>query len=80
MTNIEHLVDLKEKFLELNEDQETTKFIQDCQEKSEWFITQLFHSIMLSLLKWVMAITSVNGYVFVKILILFLNLKINKKI
>lgn len=59
--NLNHLADLKHKFLELNEDDETTSFINDCFAKSEYFFTQLFHSVVMSVLKWVMAITSING-------------------
>lgn len=49
------------KFVLLNEDQETTNFIDQCFEKSDWFITQFFHSIMISMLKLFMATTSING-------------------
>jgi hypothetical protein len=44
-----------------NEDQETKVFIDNCYEQSESFLTQFFHSMMLSMLTWFMSTTSVNG-------------------
>jgi hypothetical protein len=49
------------KFIQLNEDSETQHFIQNSIEKSDYFFTQMFHSIMLTLLKFFMSNTSVNG-------------------
>ena len=48
-------------FFQSDEDDDTKKFIENCFEKSDWFMTQFFHSLMLSVLKWFMATTSING-------------------
>ncbi len=49
------------KFIQFNEDLETKEFIDSCYVKSEWFLTQLFHSVMFTVLKFFMANTSING-------------------
>lgn len=49
------------KFILLNEDRETKEFITNCFNKSEEFFTQLFHSIVITMLKMFMATTSING-------------------
>jgi hypothetical protein len=65
MSNLDQLTStIKDKFLELNEDQETKVFIDNCYEKSDWFLTQLFHSMFLTILKWFMTTTSINGWAF----------------
>lgn len=48
-------------FVQLNEDEETKKFLENCFELSENFLTQLFHSLMLSFLRIFLATTSING-------------------
>ena len=52
-----------QKFILFNEDNEVKQFIESCFEKSDWFLTQLFHSMMISILKWFMANTSINGLI-----------------
>ncbi len=61
MFQIDQLNNLSNKFVQLNEDLETKEFLKNCYDKSEWFFTQYFHSVMLSLLKIFMATTSING-------------------
>nr|VZI23792.1 unnamed protein product [Spirometra erinaceieuropaei] len=48
-------------FLQSEQDEETTAFLQNCYEKSDWFFTQLYHSISKSVLTWFMTVTSANG-------------------
>ena len=52
---------IAEKFIELNEDDETKDFIEKSQQKSEFFLTQLMHSLVMSVFQWFMSVTSVNG-------------------
>lgn len=40
-------VGISSKFMRLYEDQETKQFLQASFEKSEWFLTQLLHSLMV---------------------------------
>lgn len=61
MANLDQLSFIKDKFVHLGEDDETKLFIDNCFEKSDWFFTQLFHSMVLTLFKWFMATTSING-------------------
>lgn len=48
-------------FVQSEQDEETTDFLQTCYEKSDWFFTQLYHSISKSILTWFMTVTSANG-------------------
>lgn len=52
---------IAEKFIKFNEDTETSQFIEQSHLKSEYFLTQLFHSLVLSFFKIFMNITSING-------------------
>jgi hypothetical protein len=52
---------IAEKFIQFNEDFETNQFIEQSRMKSEYFLTQLFHSLLLSLFKIFMHTTSING-------------------
>ena len=61
-----HLADIEtlpqfQKFLMLYEDEETKEFLKNCYEKSDYFLTQFFHSLIMSMLKMFMATTSING-------------------
>lgn len=49
------------KFLQFNQDEETTLFLNNCYEKSDWIFTQLGHSFCKSVLGWFMSNTSING-------------------
>ena len=53
--------DLVDKFIQMELDDETNKFIDTCYQKSEWFVTQLYHSIARSFLNLFMTSTSTNG-------------------
>jgi len=53
--------ELKKKFLQSTEDEETKEFLTNCYEKAEWIFMQLYHSLARSLLSWFMSSTSVNG-------------------
>lgn len=50
-----------DKFVELDEDDETKNFLFKCFEKSENFLMQLLHSFIMSILRFFMSITSING-------------------
>ncbi|KAK2191304.1 hypothetical protein NP493_54g00026 [Ridgeia piscesae] len=54
--------ELKKKFLQSTEDEETKEFLTNCYEKAEWIFMQLYHSLARSLLSWFMSSTSVNGF------------------
>lgn len=49
------------KFLQFNQDEETSQFLNQCYEKSDWLFTQLGHSFCKSVLGWFMSSTSING-------------------
>ena len=53
---------LKEKFVQLHEDEQTKSFLTNCFEKSDAVIWQLWHSIAIPFLKMFMTQTNVNGY------------------
>ena len=61
---IEQLTTIKDKFIQLSEDFETKEFLKNCYAKSERFLLQLFHSLMISILRFFMTNTSVNGFVY----------------
>ncbi|CAL8077966.1 unnamed protein product [Calicophoron daubneyi] len=50
-----------EKFLQLEQDEETEAFLTNCFEKSDWIFTQLYHAIAKAILTWFMTSTSING-------------------
>lgn len=54
---------LASKFVQLDPDADTQNFIHQSEEKSEWFLTQIWHSIAKAFLSWFMSQTSINGYV-----------------
>ncbi|KAJ3663278.1 hypothetical protein Zmor_007581 [Zophobas morio] len=53
--------DLSSKFVELGPDDDTIKFLQQSEEKSDWVLTQIWHSIVKVFLGWFMTQTSING-------------------
>ncbi|XP_076470217.1 protein-L-histidine N-pros-methyltransferase-like isoform X1 [Babylonia areolata] len=53
--------ELCEKFVALNEDEETKEFLEHCYEKADWIFTQLFHSLAQMVLGVFMTKTSING-------------------
>lgn len=48
-------------FLQFNQDEETTQFLNQCYEKSDSLFTQIGHSFCKSVLSWFMSSTSING-------------------
>ncbi|XP_060592836.1 protein-L-histidine N-pros-methyltransferase-like [Ruditapes philippinarum] len=54
--------DLCDSFLQLDQDSETSDFLENCYEKSDWVFMQIYHSIAKSLLSWFMENTSINGW------------------
>ncbi|XP_008191413.1 protein-L-histidine N-pros-methyltransferase isoform X2 [Tribolium castaneum] len=55
-------LDLSSKFIELGPDDETIKFLQQSEEKSDWILTQIWHSVVKAFLGWFMTQTSINGW------------------
>lgn len=55
--------DMRQQFVQFNEDEETKLFLESCSEKSDWLFMQLYHSLMKFFLSWVMNKTSINGYI-----------------
>lgn len=52
---------LKSLFVEMSSDEDTDRFIESCYQKSDWFITHLYHSVARSFLNLFMTSTSING-------------------
>lgn len=50
-----------DRFVQAHQDEETTQFLKSCFDKSDWFFTQLYHTISRSILTWFMTLTSCNG-------------------
>ncbi|XP_054287694.1 protein-L-histidine N-pros-methyltransferase-like [Macrosteles quadrilineatus] len=48
-------------FLQLSMDQETLKFLDNCNDKSDALLTQIWHSIVKTLLRWFLTQTDING-------------------
>ncbi|XP_052817997.1 uncharacterized protein LOC128244019 [Mya arenaria] len=48
-------------FVQLSEDSETRDFLENCYEKSDWVVTQIYHSLAKAFLSWFMETTSING-------------------
>lgn len=53
--------DLAERFVQLEADEDTLVFLQQAEDKSEWVLTQIWHSVAKALLGWFMTQTSING-------------------
>lgn len=53
--------DLASKFVQLGPDQDTVKFLEESERKSDWIMMQLWHSLVKSVLGWFMTQTSING-------------------
>ncbi|GIY85176.1 uncharacterized protein CDAR_310071 [Caerostris darwini] len=53
--------EIKDVFFPSQEDDETEDFLENCFEKSDWLMTQIFHALARSLLCWFMSRTSING-------------------
>jgi len=52
---------LKSLFVEMSGDEDTDRFIESCYQKSDWFLTHLYHSVARSFLNLFMTSTSING-------------------
>ncbi|CDS37367.1 methyltransferase9 [Echinococcus multilocularis] len=50
-----------DRFVRAHQDEETTQFLKSCFDKSDWFFTQLYHTISRSILTCFMTLTSCNG-------------------
>ncbi|GFS55402.1 uncharacterized protein TNCV_1626921 [Trichonephila clavipes] len=53
--------EIKDFFFPSHDDDETEDFLQNCFEKSDWLLTQIFHALARSFMCWFMTRTSING-------------------
>ncbi|XP_055953709.1 protein-L-histidine N-pros-methyltransferase-like [Argiope bruennichi] len=53
--------EIKDVFFASRVDDETEDFLENCFEKSDWLMTQIFHALVRSLMCWFMSRTSING-------------------
>ncbi|XP_017785573.1 PREDICTED: methyltransferase-like protein 9 [Nicrophorus vespilloides] len=53
--------DLLHKFIQLEPDEATLKFLEKSEEKSEWIFTQIWHMMAKAFMGWFMTQTSING-------------------
>lgn len=53
--------DLALKFVQMDLDDDGRQFIDSCYQKSDWFVTHLYHSVARSFLNLFMTSTSING-------------------
>lgn len=53
--------ELCERFVPFHQDEETTEFLDQCLEKADGIFTQIFQSLVQSLLGFFMTKTSING-------------------
>ncbi|KAG8274251.1 Methyltransferase-like protein 9 [Homalodisca vitripennis] len=53
--------EMRRTFLSLTLDDETRQFLDNCNEKSDALLTQIWHSIVKSLLRWFLTQTDING-------------------
>ncbi|XP_054719676.1 protein-L-histidine N-pros-methyltransferase-like [Uloborus diversus] len=53
---------MRELFVASEVDQDTEDFLENSCEKSDWVMTQVFHSLVRSILCWFMTRTSINGF------------------
>ncbi|CAG9770659.1 unnamed protein product [Ceutorhynchus assimilis] len=53
--------ELRLKFVQLGPDEDTLKFIDEAEEKSDWIFTQIWHMLVKLVLGWFMTQTSING-------------------
>uniref|UniRef100_T1J491 C2H2-type domain-containing protein n=1 Tax=Strigamia maritima TaxID=126957 RepID=T1J491_STRMM len=54
--------DLASTFIHLTPDDETELFLDKCREKSDWVLTQIFHTLLKSILGWFMTSTTINSW------------------
>ncbi|CAH1959789.1 unnamed protein product [Acanthoscelides obtectus] len=48
-------------FVQLGPDQDTIAFLEQSERKSDWILTQIWHSIVKAILGFFMTQTSING-------------------
>ncbi|XP_023012348.1 protein-L-histidine N-pros-methyltransferase [Leptinotarsa decemlineata] len=53
---------LASKFVQLDPDQDTLDFLEESEKKSDWILTQMWHSLAKLFLGWFMTQTSINGW------------------
>ena len=53
--------DVCDKFIQFDQDEGSTQFLNLCREKSDWVFTQMGHSVCKSILSWFMSATTING-------------------
>lgn len=53
---------LSSKFVQLEPDEDSLKFLEQAEQKSDWIFTQIWHVIAKSFLSWFMSQTSINGW------------------
>lgn len=55
--------ELSWRFVQLEPDEDTLEFLERSEEKSDWILTQLWHSLAKAFLSFFMTQTSINGWV-----------------
>ncbi|KAH1002932.1 hypothetical protein HUJ04_008956 [Dendroctonus ponderosae] len=53
--------DVARTFVQLDPDQDTISFLEEAERKSQWVLTQLWHTVVKMFLGWFMTQTSING-------------------
>ncbi|XP_019766969.1 protein-L-histidine N-pros-methyltransferase isoform X1 [Dendroctonus ponderosae] len=54
--------DVARTFVQLDPDQDTISFLEEAERKSQWVLTQLWHTVVKMFLGWFMTQTSINGW------------------
>ncbi|KAK5642097.1 hypothetical protein RI129_008264 [Pyrocoelia pectoralis] len=54
--------DLADCFVQMHADNDTLHFLQKAEDKSDWILTQIWHSLVKAFLGWFMTQTSINGW------------------
>uniref|UniRef100_A0A1Y1KNU0 Methyltransferase-like protein 9 n=1 Tax=Photinus pyralis TaxID=7054 RepID=A0A1Y1KNU0_PHOPY len=54
--------DIAESFVQMHPDSDTLSFLQKAEDKSDWILTQIWHSLAKAFLGWFMTQTSINGW------------------
>ena len=50
-------------FIQFNLDEESQKFLKNCDEKSDYVFTQMAHTVVKGILGYFMSLTTINGLV-----------------
>ena len=53
--------EISTKFIQMEEDETTKQFLDNCYLKADWIITQLMHLTVKAALGFIMTNTSING-------------------